>query len=263
MVPVPSLVALTSMAAAVASVSGFVQQPPPPPASASVRGTTTAMPQSVTVAVPLGHTLPSSRRISSLFASFDDSSSSNSNNNQNQPSPSPSDTNSNSNNNLPPNNSNSNTRYTTNQYHGIELPSADEMMDNSISELRQLRWEREAYILSKFASGDELQELRKEGSRIRQELAEWKSASSSSSSKAASAAAGQSSKESSYIRNLEKQLHQINERDAEFMYCIAKELMIQARNDGDATLEEKYEVQMKEAALGIPQLNMHGLWVGK
>lgn len=213
------------------------------------------------VAVDLPLMLP--RRTSCLFASFDDSSSSsssNSNNNRDQQSPSPSDTDSNNNNNLPTN-SNSNTRYTTNQYHGIELPSADEM-DNSISELRQLRWEREAYILSKFASGDELQELRKEGSRIRQELEEWRAA-SSSSSKAASAAAGQSSKVSSYIHNLEKQLLQINERDAEFMYCIAKELMIQARNEGDAVLEQKYEVQMKEAALGIPQLNMHGLWVGK
>ncbi len=129
-------------------------------------------------------------------------------------------------------------------------------MKNNISEFRQLRWEREAYILSKFASGDELQELRKEGSRLRQELADRIASEGTTTSSS-------SSFSSSIVQRMENELFQINERDAEFMYCVAKEMMIQARNDGDAKLEEKYKAQMKEAALCIPQLNMHGLWVGK
>ena len=124
-------------------------------------------------------------------------------------------------------------------------------MENNTSELRQLRWEREAYILSKFASGDELQELRIKGNRLRQELADRIATEATTTSL------------SSIIQKMENELFQINERDAEFMYCVAKEMMIQARTDGDVPLEEKYKAQMKEAALCIPQLNMHGLWVGK
>ncbi len=135
-------------------------------------------------------------------------------------------------------------------------------MDNNISELRQLRWEREAYILSKFASGDELQELRQRGNRLRQELAD-RMATEGTTIMTTTSISSSSSSSSSVIQKMENELFQINERDAEFMYCVAKEMMIQARNDGDAKLEEKYKSKMKEAALCIPQFNMHGLWVGK
>ena len=232
-----SLVALSSIAAAIASVSGFVQ----PQQHSPARGTT------VPLFLSSHTTLPSPKpSISSCLAlsssPFDDSSGSSSSSNSN----------SNNNNNLdqslPPPHPTDDNSNNLNHYHGIELPSSDEM-ENNISEIRQLRWEREAYILSKFASGDELQELRKEGSRLRKELAEWRAVSTIPNS--------------AFLQNMENKLYHINERDAEFMYCISKELMIQAQNDGDTILEEQYRVQMKEAALCIPQLNMHGLWVGK
>lgn len=225
------------MAAAIASVSGFVQ----PQQHSPARGTT------VPLFLSSHTTLPSPKpSISSCLAlsssPFDDSSGSSSSSNSN----------SNNNNNLdqslPPPHPTDDNSNNLNHYHGIELPSSDEM-ENNISEIRQLRWEREAYILSKFASGDELQELRKEGSRLRKELAEWRAVSTIPNSV--------------FLQNMENKLYHINERDAEFMYCISKELMIQAQNDGDTILEEQYRVQMKEAALCIPQLNMHGLWVGK
>ena len=231
------------MAAAIASVSGFVQ----PQQHSPARGTT------VPLFLSSHTTLPSPKpSISSCLAlsssPFDDSSGSTTSS-----SSSSSSSNSNNNNNLdqslPPPHPTDDNSNNLNHYHGIELPSSDEM-ENNISEIRQLRWEREAYILSKFASGDELQELRKEGSRLRKELAESRAVSTTIPN-------------SVFLQNMENKLYHINERDAEFMYCISKELMIQAQNDGDTILEESYRVQMKEAALCIPQLNMHGLWVGK
>ena len=234
-----SLVAFSSMAAAIASVSGFVQ----PQQHSPARGT--AVPLLLSTHTTLPSPTPSISSCLALSSSpFDDSSGSTSS--------SSSSSNSNNNNNLdqslPPPNPTDDNSNNLNHYHGIELPSSDEM-ENNISEIRQLRWEREAYILSKFASGDELQELRKEGSRLRKELAEWRAVSTIPNSV--------------FLQNMENKLYHINERDAEFMYCISKELMIQAHNDGDTILEEQYRVQMKEAALCIPQLNMHGLWVGK
>ena len=65
------------------------------------------------------------------------------------------------------------------------------------------------------------------------------------------------------INELEKEIHALNERDAEFVYAVSSELMANAKADLNVKLAEKYRVQMEEARLSIPHLNMHGLWVGK
>lgn len=112
-----------------------------------------------------------------------------------------------------------------------------------IPETRQLRWEREALVQSKYASGDEVFALRKGIMELQSKLSEIK--------------------DDKAINDLEKELHSLNERDAEFMYAISSELMEKAEMDGDVKAADKYRSQLEEARLCIPQLNMHGLWVGK
>ena len=65
------------------------------------------------------------------------------------------------------------------------------------------------------------------------------------------------------IEQLEEELLMLNGRDAEFMHAVSLELMEKAQTAGHDELVEKYRTQVEEARLCIPQLNMHGLWVGK
>lgn len=139
--------------------------------------------------------------------------------------------------------------YSTGQYNGHEsafpLPESTD-----ITEARQLRWEREAMVQSKFVSDDEVYELRRKISDLRLRLME---------ARENLAEEGQQRR----IRELEEQLFSLNTKDAEFMYAMSLELMENARQEGDFATAEKYGVQAAEARLCIPQLNMHGLWVGK
>ncbi len=126
-----------------------------------------------------------------------------------------------------------------------------------VPETRQLRWEREALLQSKFASGDDVFTLRHQIAQVKQELLDVTSI-------AENAPTDIEKKEADTRMNqLSEELYQLNERDAEFKYAMAKDLMEQFEVDGDVEGMEKYRVQMEEARLCIPQLNMHGLWVGK
>lgn len=147
-------------------------------------------------------------------------------------------------------------KYTTDQYNGIDgaFPLPDEM---EVPESRQLRWEREALVQSKFESGDEVFELRNAISELRTTVDGLKSRMEESSN---------SSERTRLVRQiaeLEKEILSSNGRDAEFMYAVSVELMEKAMVDGDEESVSNYKVQMEEARLCIPQLNMHGLWVGK
>lgn len=148
-------------------------------------------------------------------------------------------------------------RYTTNQYNGIDgaFPLPDDM---ETPETRQLRWEREALLQSKFASGDELFELRQSVDALRTELYEVRSELDDYDGPELELKASKRR-----IAVLEKELYTLNGRDAEFMYAVSLELLEAAQIDGDIEAEQKYRIQMEEARLCIPQLNMHGLWVGK
>lgn len=146
-------------------------------------------------------------------------------------------------------NSESTGRYSTNQYDGNDgaFPLPD---DTDITEARQLRWEREAMVQSKFVSDDGVFELRRKISDLRLRLMD---------AREKLAEEGQQQR----IRELEEQLFTLNTKDAEFMYAMSLELMENAQREGDLHTAEKYRLQAAEARLVIPQLNMHGLWVGK
>lgn len=126
-----------------------------------------------------------------------------------------------------------------------------------IPEERQLRWEREALVQSKFASGDEVFALRRRAMQLRQDLIDARVQYNEAEIKDDQVAAMRR------INELDKELVDSNGRDAEFMYAVSRELMEKAEADGDTRHGEKYRVQMEEARLCVPQLNMHGLWVGK
>lgn len=137
----------------------------------------------------------------------------------------------------------------TDQYDGND--GAFPLLDGTdVTEARQLRWEREAMVQSKFVSDDEVFELRQKISDLRVRLME---------ARENLAEEGQQR----HIRELEKQLFSLNTKDAEFMYAMSLELMENAQQDGDFQTAKKYRLQAAEARLGIPQLNMHGLWCGK
>lgn len=136
-------------------------------------------------------------------------------------------------------------RYSTDQYGAFSLPD-----DTDIPETRQLRWEREALVQSKFVSDDDVFELRNKVSDLRFRLTD---------ARENLADEGQQRR----IRELEEQLFSLNTKDAEFMYAMSQELMENAQQEGDLDAAEKYRLQAAEARLVIPQLNMHGLWVGK
>jgi hypothetical protein len=140
-------------------------------------------------------------------------------------------------------------RYSTDQYDGNDgaFPLPD---DTDIPETRQLRWEREALVQSKFVSGDAVFELRQKISDLRVRLLD---------ARENLAEEGQQRR----IRELEEQLFSLNTKDAEFMYAMSLELMENAQRENDFATAEKYRRQAAEARLVIPQLNMHGLWVGK
>ena len=129
--------------------------------------------------------------------------------------------------------------------------------DIDVSELRALRWEREALVQSKFASGDELYEIRERTIEVKQELIDARKQYNASPTKIEKVAANKR------IYELEKELVNLNGRDPEFMYAVSRDMMAKAEMDGDTRLAEKYKVLVEEARLCIPQLNLHGMWVGK
>jgi len=140
-----------------------------------------------------------------------------------------------------------------NGYEGGDFPLPDEL---EVPETRQLRWEREALIQSKFASGDELFELRQRIATLHSDIVNLRA-------EQLDGLADERTGTDRRIVAYEKEMLALNGRDPEFMYAVSSELMEKAQADGDEELIAKYKIQMEEARLCIPQLNMHGLWVGK
>lgn len=149
-------------------------------------------------------------------------------------------------------------KFTTEQYDGRDgafpLPDVAE-----IPETRQLRWERQALVQSKFASGDAVFELRASIAELRRELVDVRTQVEDGVFKVEA----EMKMAERRIKQLEQEVLTLNGRDAEFMYAVSLELLEKARDEEDEELVEKYMVQAEEARLCIPQLNMHGLWVGK
>ena len=122
---------------------------------------------------------------------------------------------------------------------------------------RQLRWEREAIVQSKYTSGDEIYELRTRTLDLKTQLKDARRQYNQSTTKLDKV------KANTIIHEIEQELFNLEGRDAEFMYAVSSELMEKAELEGDSQAVEKYKILMEEARSCIPQLNLHGMWVGK
>lgn len=138
--------------------------------------------------------------------------------------------------------------YAAHRQHGGADGAPPPPHDAAVPAARRVRWEREALVRSKFASGDQVFELRATAARLRRELV------------AARSEAGANPRR---VGQLEDELLTLNGRDAEFMHAVSLELMDKAQAAGNEEMVEKYRTQVEDAQSCIPQLNMHGLWVGK
>jgi len=145
-------------------------------------------------------------------------------------------------------------RYADHQHNSITsaMPWCESdapLNDTEVPAARRLRWEREALVRRSFAQGDDLFELRAQVARLRRELVD-----------ARTAPAGADERR---VRQLEDELLQLNGRDAEFVHAVSSELVERAQSAGHDELAKKHRTRVEEARSCIPQLNMHGLWVGK
>ena len=122
---------------------------------------------------------------------------------------------------------------------------------------RQLRWEREALVQSKYTKGDEIYELRTRTLDLKTQLKDARRQYNTSTTKLDKV------KANTIIHEIEQELYSLETRDAEFMYAVTSELMEKAELEGDTQAVGKYKIGMEEARSCIPQLNLHGLWVGK
>ena len=122
---------------------------------------------------------------------------------------------------------------------------------------RQLRWERERLVQSKYTSGDEIYALRSRTLDLKSQLKEARRQYNTSTTKLDKV------KANTIIHEIEQELFNLEGRDAEFMYAVSSELMEKAELEGDIQAVEKYKILMEEARSCIPQLNLHGMWVGK
>lgn len=136
----------------------------------------------------------------------------------------------------------------SNVAHAAGAPTPPDRAPAEVPAARLRRWEREARARSQFVSSDEVFELRATVAQLRGELV---------------AARRQTDADRRRVGQLEEELLNLNRRDAEFMHAVSSELMERARAAGDDDLAETYRAQVEDAQLCIPQLNMHGLWVGK
>ena len=130
--------------------------------------------------------------------------------------------------------------------------------DFEVPELRQLRWEREALAKGKYASGDALYELRRTIANLRDELIDARQ-----QQQIVSISNPKNNRMKRRISELEKELLELNGRDAEFVAAVSLELLAKAKSSGDESLIKKYSTQLDEARSQMPQFNLHGLWVGK
>ena len=130
--------------------------------------------------------------------------------------------------------------------------------DFEVPELRQLRWDREKLAHAKYASGDELYELRRTIANLRNGLIDARQ-----QQQIVSISNPTNKRMKRKISELEKELLEVNGRDAEFVAAVSLELLAKAKSAGDEGLVNKYSAQLDEARSQIPHFNLHGLWVGK
>jgi len=152
----------------------------------------------------------------------------------------------------------------------FDVNNLSERTTRVVSDTRRARWARESAAKSKFTTGDDLHDMRSRIVGLRNELLDIKMSMSNSGP---SATMGQGmfintdTKFDIQRRNkaceIENEITQLNDRDPEFVYAMSIELMKRAVVEGDTDGINEYKCKMEDAMSCMPQMNLHGLWVGK
>jgi len=140
----------------------------------------------------------------------------------------------------------------------IEFPLSDDT--ETIPPNRRTRRDTDANAQSRFKSGDELIELRLKVAALRKDLTyakDFRDSMKRYTAKEKLEAATQR------IKDLEMSISKLCMQDPEFWYVFMLEVAAGAERRGDKDTAKKAKMDAKEARSCIPQLNMHGLWVGK
>lgn len=140
----------------------------------------------------------------------------------------------------------------------IEFPVSDD--SKTIPSSRHARRETDAKTQSRFKSGDELIELRQKVDALRKDLTyakEFRDSLKRYTAKEKLEVAAQR------IKELELSISKLCMQDPEFWYVFMLEVAAAADRRGDKNTAKMAKIDAKEARSCIPQLNMHGLWVGK
>jgi hypothetical protein len=153
----------------------------------------------------------------------------------------------------------------------FDINNLSERTTRIISDVRRARWAREAVAKMKFSTGDELHELRSRIAGLRNELLDIKLSLSSNGPGLSDTTIGrtESTTDTNNDRHrkkaneIENEIAILNDRDAEFVYVMSSELKKRAVLNGDTEGINEYQCKMEDAMSCIPQMNLHGLWVGK
>jgi len=147
------------------------------------------------------------------------------------------------------------------------------------SEKRRSRLEREAKVQSRYATGDELMELRRKVSELKEDLSEARDDLDKITNGRRRVYDNYRDDEvrseiiaaKNHISEIEASIRELNGKDPEYVLSILSERLEEMEKgfhigSGVETREEelsKLKKEVEEAQLCIPHLNMHGLWVGK
>ena len=155
----------------------------------------------------------------------------------------------------------------------FDINNLTERTTRIISDVRRARWAREAAAKMIFSTGDELHELRSRIAGLRNELVDIKKLSLSSNGPGLSDTTLGRTESTTTDTNIdrhrkkanemENEIAILNDRDAEFVYAMSSELKKRAVLNGNTDEINEYQCKMEDAMSCIPQMNLHGLWVGK
>jgi len=112
--------------------------------------------------------------------------------------------------------------------------------DNTKKSLESVEFKAE------YVFGDQLQHLRQQVRKLREELLEAKTI-----------------EDAIKVLELEREIFNAQQRDAEFVYSVSMESMENAETIGKFSDANKYLKEAINARNSLPQFNLHGLWVGK
>lgn len=142
--------------------------------------------------------------------------------------------------------------YSSSSLPTVGLRSVERDDEIEPTQKRKRRLARESKISKRFASGEELKNLRLDLESLRHNL-QW----------------AEALKDEVRIESLEKAIRNGENRDPDLMYKKSLRLIAQAKKMKDASCEEKEALIEKWAEVAaaarecLTQFNLQGLWVGK